>query len=81
MNIKKFLGNEKLPTIIKDPFKKNCVKQIYVYYSHSWIGDKWEASGSVQFTNGNTKGEQLFSGDTFDEVVMKIKNFIDNELE
>jgi len=74
------MGNEKLPAILKDPFKKNCVKRIYVNYSEAWGGEKWTANGTVEFSNGDTKGEQKFSGVSFDEVVSKIKIFIEEEL-
>ena len=69
MELQKNIGNEKMPTILKDPFKKNCVKRIYVSYSESWGGQEWWANGNVEFSNGNTKGEQTFVGETFDEVL------------
>ena len=80
MEITKNIGNQSLPTVLKDPFKKNCVKRIYVNYSEGWINEVWIANGVVEFGNGNTKGEQKFEGASFDEVVQKIKIFIEQEL-
>jgi hypothetical protein len=80
VEIENNMGEEKLPAILKDPFKKNCVKRIYVNYSEAWSGKEWKANGVVEFSNGNTKGEQSFSGESFDEVVAKIKIFITEEL-
>jgi hypothetical protein len=74
------MGKEQIPSIIKDPFKKNCVKRIYVNYQEDWGGKTWTANGTVEFSNGNTKGEQKFLGTSFDEVVAQIKTFIEEEL-
>jgi hypothetical protein len=75
-------GKEQLPSVLNDPFKKTHVKRIYVSFSENvFIDGKYSANGSVEFANGNTKGEQKFDGDTFDEVVLKIKSFLDNDLQ
>lgn len=76
MNQIEGIGNEKMLSILKDPFKKSCIKKIYVTYREKTFSDGWVAEGSVKFSNGKTTGEQDFEGDSFDEVVMKIKNFI-----
>jgi hypothetical protein len=82
MEIQETIGNESMPTTLKDPFKKNCVKRIYVNYSESLLFSKeWKAFGVVEFSSGNTKGEQRFEGKSFDEVVVLIKNFITKELQ
>lgn len=71
-------GKEKLPSIIKDPFNKLSITQISIRY-RDFCGDgKWKATGEVDFKNGNTSGEQSFEGETFDEVVMQIKVFIES---
>lgn len=76
--LSKYIGNEKVPSILKNPFKKVCVKRIYVSYQESWGGQRWTAIGSVEFQNGDTKGEQEFKAETFDEVVRKIKSFLED---
>jgi hypothetical protein len=69
------IGKEKLPSILKDPFSKINVRRIYVSFSYTF--NQWQANGSVEFLNGDTKGEQKFEGETFDEVVLKIKTFLE----
>lgn len=65
--------------VLKDPFNKTSIKSIYVssYKGYSGILVHY---GKVEFDNGNTKGEQKFEGESFDDVVLKIKRFIDLEL-
>ena len=75
MNILGF-GKQKLPSILKDPFATVHITRVYV--SCSTFMGKWSANGCVEFTNGDTSGEQNFRGDTFDEVVLKIKSFLDD---
>jgi hypothetical protein len=81
MELLKSIPNEKLPSVINDPFKKTQVTSISVDYEQSiWSFDKgkWSATGRVKFKNGNTEGSQKFEGQTFDEVVLKIKSMIEN---
>ena len=77
-DIEKFdkIGNEKLLSIINDPFSKIHVTSVYVHFSKSLFSEKWNCVGSVDFKNGNTKGEQRFEGAHFDEVAEKIREFI-----
>jgi hypothetical protein len=83
MDFFKRIGQEKLNKLstVTDPFSKDCIKDITVYYKEKMF-DKgvWYARGSVEFRKGSTTGRQEFDGETFDEVVLKIKNFIENEL-
>jgi len=80
MNLLGF-GKEKLPSVIQDPFNKSSVIRIYVSFSRGiFYPHDFSANGSVEFENGRTKAEQKFDGATFDEVVIKIKSFLDNEL-
>jgi hypothetical protein len=77
-NLEKFerIGNEKLPSVINDPFSKVNIINIHVHFHKSYFGEGWAASGTVEFKNGNTKGEQNFEGAHFDEVAEKIREFI-----
>jgi hypothetical protein len=69
--------NEKLPSVINDPFKKTKVTSILVSAFESF-GFKWVFYGTVSFKNENTKGEQRFDGSSFDEVVLKVKAMLDS---
>lgn len=75
------LGNTSLGSTISDPFARNKIKSISVHYIvrtyHPYTPYSY---GLVEFQNNNTKAEVRFDGDTFDEVAIKIKQFIENEL-
>jgi hypothetical protein len=75
------LGEEQMPSITNNPFKKSSIISINVDYSQSLFDhDKWSAYGNIKFKNGNTEGNQKFRGDSFDNVVAQIKNYINKEL-
>lgn len=70
------LGNQKLPSIISDPFNKASITRVYLNYQVPLFGDQWKCNGSVDFKSNNTRGTQQFEADTFDEVVIQIREFI-----
>ena len=70
------MGNNPLPSELNDPFSKTKIISVHVLYSTFF--NKWSANGTIEFQNGDTKGEQKFRGETFDEVVIKMKAFIEN---
>ena len=74
-----YMGKESLPSDLNNPFNKRNIECVYVSFRRGILSGKWNAYGSVEFKNGNTLGEQKFDGETFDEVVIKIKAFL-NEL-
>jgi hypothetical protein len=81
MNLLKIFSEEqaKMPSVINDPFKKTKVRSLTVHCWQSSILDKkWSFGGTVKFENGNTSGEQSFTGKSFDDVVLQIKAMIDN---
>lgn len=79
-NILNRIGEETLPSIIEYPFSKNTITAINIFYKPVLFtqGKEWSARASVKFTKGNTSGEQSFEKPTFDEVVIKIRNFINS---
>lgn len=78
----KKIGNEALSTTITDPFSKECITNVFVNMSKLVRRGKpyWYCYGFVEFTKGSTTGKQRFDGDTFDEVLVKIRDFINHEL-
>ena len=75
------IGNTKLPTNLENPFKKDHIEDIYVSTFKSFFPPyEWSSIGKVKFKTGNTSAEQKFEGKSFDEVVLKIKAFIETEL-
>lgn len=73
-------GEERKPiTIIQNPFKKECIKMIYLR------AFKWDAfegridfEGSVSFKSGNTEAEQNFKANSLPELYMKIQQFCES---
>jgi len=64
-----------LPSVIKDPFQLNNIRKLFIY-SAIGIAGQWIHTGEVEFVNGQTLGTQKFQGDTTDEVIFKIKEFL-----
>lgn len=75
------IGETSLNSTLTNPFAKTSITQISVHYTKRTYGDRsWYGWGYVDFNNGNTSGRVDFKGDTFDEVAIQVKNFIENEL-
>lgn len=76
MDLLGFNGKSSLPSLVKDPFLKDKVTDIDIHYSCNYSG-KWSCWATVEFKNGNTSGKQRFDGETFDDVVLDIKRFLE----
>ena len=78
------LGNIKndILSTIKDPFNKDCIKDIDIHITTSWsTPPKRYCWATVTFQNGNTKGEQRFGNhDDFKTLMTEVQVFMD-ELE
>lgn len=74
----KMLGDGKpfdLPAIIKDPFRKDKITSIALYWYEN--NGKWR--GYVEFKNGNTSGKQdLDYSDNLDGIVFQIKSIVES---
>lgn len=64
---------------LKDPFRSDCVKRFSTWCAKLWSG-KWTYTGTIEFQNGNTKGEQKFDAENFGGLLKKMEIFIE-ELE
>jgi hypothetical protein len=79
----KRIGEVALNTTIINPFNRDNIISLHVNVTQvvKRLGKiEWVCYGVVKFKKGNTTGEQRFEGSSFDEVVLLIKNFINNEL-
>jgi hypothetical protein len=76
----KEIGNEKLPSVINNPFTKNHITSIKVMFEKNLFSDEWQAKGYIHFNNNNTDGTQKFTAPTFDEVVLQMKACINQLL-
>ena len=73
-NIKQIFGNT--PTIVKMPFKGECIESIHIHANRSWSNpNKFIITGSVKFKNGNTTGTQEFEARNLSELFMEIQKF------
>lgn len=74
---KKPMEEAKSLSVVKDPFNKNSVRRIW-FCASDWRGDgEWIFSGSVEFQNGLTKGEQDFKGKSIEDVITQLQSFLE----
>ena len=66
--------------LLKDPFKSEKITGVSIRAFKSTVSDKWVNYGRVEFKNGETKGEQEIRGDSLNDVIKKVSDFI-KELE
>lgn len=71
----KELFGDTLPTLVKDPFKGDYIEGIHMHANKQLIGGGFRFSGSVEFKNGNTGGEQKFKANSLGELYTDIMNF------
>ncbi len=64
----------------KDPFLVDKVQSMFIHMYKSPFDQTISWSGSIDFKNGQTKGTQHFQGLTLEEVLIKMKVFLDNDL-
>ncbi len=75
------VGNNKLSGQLENPFNKDLIERVYVSSQKSSFPPyNWSHYGEVSFIKGNTKGVQVFRGESFDNVTEQIRLFILNEL-
>lgn len=68
------IPNTQSLSILKDPFEKGKIIRVSAY-SHI-LFEGWHHSGTVEFANGKTKGEQKFEGETMGDVLNQMERFI-----
>ena len=79
--LSEIFGEERNPTtIIQNPFKKECIKSIYLH-AFRWDGvfeGRIDFEGSVSFKSGNTEAEQKFKANSLPELYMQIQQFCES---
>lgn len=60
----------------KDPFQKDCVIRVSTWCAKLTFGGGWTYTGTVEFQNGDTKGEQKFKGESLANVLQKMEVFV-----
>lgn len=70
------LGNTTAISILNDPFNAARITGVSLRY-RKFCGEG-TFSGHVEFKNGNTDGRQNFDAANFDELIVKVKAFIES---
>lgn len=65
------------PSIIANPFDASKVERIQVWMSKRLMGDGFYIRGLVEFRNGNTGGQQDFTGESLIDVLQQIYTFLE----
>lgn len=77
MNLLSVFKNSDRPlSPLNDPFKKDAVVAVRFHIYTGLGGFSKSMSASVEFQNGNTKGQQDFRGDDFGVLVRQVEDFI-----
>lgn len=63
---------------LKDPFNKESFDGLSIFINKRIFGEGYRVIGNIDFENNMTKGTQTFEADSFDELVLKMKTFLDN---
>jgi hypothetical protein len=64
-----------LPTDFNMPFRAECLEQVS-YSSIKAADGRWLHTGFLAYRSGKTTGRQTFTGNTPDEVMVKIREFL-----
>ena len=72
-----FGSNTHMPTTLNNPFAIDKVENIWIHMRRSLWNEEFKFTGSVEFTNGRTKGEQKFEGSDIMDVVKQIYAFLE----
>jgi len=59
-----------------DPFHRDNLKQITIYYRQPWSNDSWKATGNIVFKQGNTEGTQQFEAATIELLLEDMARFV-----
>ena len=61
-----------------DPFKKDKVDSINLYYSKKIFESYYVWQGTISFKNGNTSGKQQFEEKELPVILQKMQQFLDS---
>lgn len=63
--------NMYMPSVLNNPFLKEKVESIWMCYHMG------EFRGHIEFKNGSSEGKQNFKGNSFEDIALQMKEFID----
>lgn len=74
----KIFGNtSSVPSSLNNPFATDKVSNIWIHMRKDLFRETFRFTGSVEFYNGRTKGEQTFEGTDIMDVVKQIYAFLE----
>lgn len=72
-----FGSNTHMPTTLNNPFAIDKVENIWIHMRKNLFSKGFSFTGSVEFSNGRTNGEQKFEGADIMDVVKQIYAFLE----
>jgi hypothetical protein len=75
--LKLFGDTSSVPSSLNNPFATDKVENIWIHMRKSLFSEEFSFTGSVEFTNGRTKGKQEFEGTDIMDVVKQIYTFLE----
>lgn len=75
--LKLFGNTSSVPSSLNNPFAYDKVESMFIHMQKGFFDGKFKFTGSVIFTNGQTKGEQKFNGTDIMDVVKQIYAFLE----
>lgn len=75
--LKLFGNTSSVPSSLNNPFATDKVERIFICMGKRIFDGTFYFSGSVEFSNGRTKGEQKFEGTDIMDVVKQIYTFLE----
>ena len=66
-------------SVIKDPFRKDCITGVWMYFQPDIFTNAPKWAGWVEFTNGNSIGKQETPKvESFDELIIAMKQIFES---
>lgn len=75
--LKLFGNTSSVPSSLNNPFATDKVERIFICMGKNLFSRDFYFSGTVEFSNGRTKGEQKFEGTDIMDVVKQIYAFLE----
>lgn len=75
--LKLFGNTSSVPSSLNNPFATDKVSDIWIHMRKGIWDGEYKFTGSVEFSNGRTNGEQKFEGTDIMDVVKQIYAFLE----
>lgn len=75
--LKLFGNTSSVPSSLNNPFATDKVSDIWIHMRKELFSERFRFTGSVEFSNGRTNGQQKFEGTDIMDVVKQIYAFLE----